>query len=56
MWVIFLVARTAQPWFKIKGILAIRRWPEMVEVRDEPEKMTPTSGTENFFGVETFLG
>ena len=36
-------------------IRAIREWPEMAKFRDEPRKMTPTSGTENFFGVENLL-
>ena len=46
-----------RPRSKIKGtILAIGHWPKMAKIRDEPLKMTPTSETESFFGVEKFFG
>ena len=56
-WVIFLIARTVPPSFveigpKLRVVaLLTRQWPKTAKNRGEPQKMTPSSETENFLGV-----
>ena len=56
-WVIFLMARTIPPSFveigpKLRVVaLLTRQWPKTAKNRGEPQKMTPSSETENFLGV-----
>ena len=56
-WVIFLMVRTIPPSFveigpKLRVVaLLMRQWPKTAKNRGEPQKMTPSSETENFLGV-----
>ena len=47
----FFMARTVPPKLRVL-ILAIGDWPEMAQNRGEPRKMTHTSETEFFLGVD----
>ena len=56
-WVIFLMARTVPPSFveigpKLRVVAPLKwEWPKTAKNRGEPQKMTPSSETENFLGV-----
>merc|ERR1711978_598894 len=55
--VIFLMARTIPPSFveigpKLRVVALLTwEWPKTAKNRGEPQKMTPSSETENFLGV-----